>query len=328
MRADRQSCRRRHGPRPVRVLSLGERQQRRRPITSAAAESYLVGLDASMELRRLFPDWYAAHVAHRPLTPSTLYGAARAFISLVERDMFPLRDCWDLDIPRDPLTAFNHGETDDVCLGSLIESAWFLVQPHPLVCGVGVQLVSDYYVGELEIHFATLPVALWHLFQKTNWGLGIDLDNVLERIDEDDRIAILGLTPLPKGTRAEMLCAALGEGDPKAEGTLVAYAFGRTLNVFADTSDLEIEYVYNGDSDLSWEEAPGYVEEIREARLIEAAFDAWAENVKRDPERELAALVKRLQAAAKSLKPPRPAKPLIEILADSEQFAEQEALPL
>lgn len=310
-------------PRPVgrgrmrracRVVSGGSTATRRRsPFAIETAGTYQVALSRVHDLQTLFPDFYHAHVAHLRLTPRALLAAVCAFLSLVHSELFPIEDNFVLEVPLDPLRAlaFTEDGSRDPLI-TLEEAASWLCQPRPALYGVGTEGIL-----EDETPQQLLTLALWHLCRATDWGIGVDVGDVIgfSYVDQDLAAYLLTLPPLPEGTRMERVAAAMqlppwSKGDEFDE--VIAYPFARTDNPMANTTAYEVDIVYGGETDATWSEAREIAETAAEAAQIAARYDRWARAIDADPRRELRKLATALHAAADA---PFQAKTLIEILA-------------
>lgn len=294
------------------VNSAGGIYKRPSPIGPDASLGFEVGLTAVKQLRALFPDWYARHVARRPLTRSGLLAVACAFLALVNNELFEQEECIVLDVPANPLNALRYAEDDsDDPLLTLQEASYFLHQPHPYYYGVGMQVVL-----EDERPQSMLTLALWHLCRETNWSTGVDVGAVIEfsHVPPNTQTIIERLRPLPPGTdMANIVKATRLPGHPWSSRLeeLLSYPFARCDNPMLNITNYEIDVFYGGETDDSWRDARSIAENAADATAIVALYGQWARAIEANPERELRKLTKALHAAAAA--PPAP-KTLIELL--------------
>lgn len=290
---------------------------RRTPLHIETASTYNVALARVCDMRRLFPDFYQEHVAHLRLTPRALLAVVQAFLGKVSNELFELEDCMAFDIPQNPLHALifvEDGSRDPLL--TLEEGAAWLCQPQPVFYGVGTENILDD-----ETPQQLLTLALWHLCRATNWGIGVDVGDVIgfSAVDPDIAAWLLTLPPLPPGTAMERVATAITLppwSDENEFDELLAYPFARTDNAMANVTNHEIEMVYGGEHDFEWDDAREIADMAAEAQALEARYDRWARAVEAEPQRALRKLATALHAAADA---PFPAKTLIEILTEREE---------
>lgn len=292
------------------VSGVGATAQRRSPLHSETAGTYLVALDRVRDLRRLFPAFYWQHIANRNVTPRALQAAVIAFLSLVNNELFAIEDIGVMDIPMDPLRALAY--TEDGSRDPLIEleevASW-LAQPRPVLYGVGTEGIL-----EDETPQQLLTLALWHLCRETNWSIGVDVGDVIgfSYVEQDLAEYLVKLPVLPRGTTMEHLVTAIklppwSEEDDFDE--LICYPFARTDNPMANTTNYEVDIVYGGQMDGVWEHALEIAATAREAAELAARYGRWARAVADDPKRELRRLAKALHTAAEAAALTKPASP-------------------
>lgn len=304
------------------VRGLGKAAQRRSPLHSETAATYQVALDRVRDLKRLFPAFYWEHIANRHITPRALMAAVTAFLSLVNNELFAIEDVGVLEIPMDPLRALAY--TEDGSRDPLIEleeAASWLAQPRPEMYGVGTEGIL-----EEETPQQLLTLALWHLCRNTNWSIGVDIGDVIgfSYVEQDIAEYLVKLPSLPAGVVMEHLVTAVKLppwSDQDEFDELICYAFARTDNAMANTTNYEIDIVYGGQTDEVWEHALELASVAREAAELAARYGRWAHSVADDPKRELRRLAKALHTAAEAaaLTKPQRTKTLIEVLTDIEQ---------
>jgi len=304
------------------VVDTARSYRPRSPLSGYQADGYRAGLLAAQLLAEHFPAAYDKHVAARAVTPSHLYAVAVTFLSLVNRHMFPLQDSWDFELVvyGDIVAgAFGHGEGDDVCLSSLVEGKWQLQQPNPAFYGIGVQLAmgDGLDVEPEELQYDALTVFLWWLADRTQWRLGVDLGHYTGPHTDELADVLEAASQLPPGTPMEDLCAAF-DAEPSSYGAsmgrLLAYAFGQTDNCLADTSYSEILHVYEGRSDLTWNDTRDLIKLAVEAQQIASAYEIWHAHVATDSQALLALSARLCELAAPLAKEATRTKTLIELL--------------
>lgn len=309
--------------RPVRLVR-GEPKPHRRPspLDGATAGVYDIALARVSDMQRLFPDFYGEHIADRLLTPRALYAAVTAFLSLVNLRLFEIEDSWALNVPGDPLRALQYRENDEVGrqgpLLCLEEGINWLSQPRPQLYGVGIEGIL-----EDETPQCALTLALWQLCRDTSWGIGVDVADVIgySHVSEETAELIKRLPPLPPVEMDHVVkdVKLSGRHRPKKLELLISYAFARTGNPMADTTNYEVDIVYNGDIDTDWKRTDEIVENANEAAEICDAYHQWARIVDDDPRKELGALAKALYKAARPYhEANKESKALIDLLTDAE----------
>lgn len=241
----------------------------------------LSGLTFAAHLRRLFPDFYAEHVARakRRTTMFHLLGVAGAFLSLAHSQLLAL----DMDAivltaagyggyygarfpfaPKKPENALYPNHAESTCRGMLANDgkAW-LQQPVPKVYGLGPDEVTTRRAGHWNrrhIDKHSLALAIWRMLGRTPWA-PLDAERVgelaaQECIDEAGGQAIAVLPTIPIATPLAPLCAHLDRTKPsgiKQLGTIIAYVCGTTGNGFADVTPHEARQRYDQVIDLDWE---------------------------------------------------------------------------
>lgn len=316
--------------RACRLVSPGRAFERRAPFAPQFAYTYHLALSRVRDMRALFPDFYQEHIAQRQLTPRALLGSVCAFLSLVNRDLFAIEDCIVLDVPADPLRALRYTEdgSRDPLL-ELEEAAHWLCQPRPELYGVGTESILDD-----ETPQQLLTLALWHLCRETNWAIGVDVGDVIgfSFVGEDIAEFLVKLPVLPRGTMMENIIAAIKLppwSDKDEFDELICYAFARTDNPMANTTNYEVDMYWNGEVDSSWKDVREIAETAQEARQIVARYNTWAQAIAKNPRRELRKLTRALHTAveATALTKPRRTKTLAEILLDM-PIEEAEEVPV
>ena len=294
------------------------------------ASGYQVGLLTARLMATHYADFYQEHVAQQAITPGGLFGVAEAFLSLVNQ-VLPLQE-WagELALHDDPLRALHEydataGNLDH--LATLDNSAWYLDQPHIEMYGLGVELVR---CEERDGDPALLDVALWHLLRHTGWGLAFDIEALLkegirEFWDVDAAELVLGLVPLPAETPMDWFRKEVRiDKQPWTDrsGEVVAYAVAQCNNGLANVTNGEIDLIYGGRTDLSWDDLPSLIEQAADASTIQHAYWAWQQAVSADPHRLLPLIVKQLHAAARRATQRVQAQPkaLIDILFEPERI--------
>lgn len=247
------------------------------------ASPYLIGLTAVKALAKIFPDFFAQHVAQQRLTPGVLYGCSCALLRLVNEELVELEEPWELDTnrTRDPakLITYRWPDSDDDLLNRIEESAHHIAQPRVIAYGVGVQLYGD-AGGHTLADYDLLTLALWYTAQGTQRGLGISWPDllpgfrpwgnllldlpILPRVDMEQLALDLDARPLwvrtPGGERFSL------------DGDLLGYAFGATGIDLADYNNMEIDYLYGGDLDDTWDQIHDIAETAQVAQAIVARY--------------------------------------------------------
>lgn len=301
--------------RAVRVVRGGGMRRRPSPIGAETVSTYDIALDLVRRMRDLFPAFYQKHIAERVITPRALEAAICAFLALVNRDLFEIDDCMELNVPVDPLKALDYtevGSRDGLLV--LEEASYWLSQPRALLYGVGVEGIL-----EDETPQRALTLALWQLGSATNWSIGLDPCVVIGHsfIPKEAEMLIPKLPPLLTGVPMETIADEVDlPGYPYSSrlGELIRYAFGRTGNPMADVTNYEVEVIYGGAVDDTWNDVHFIAENAAEAREIVKLYDQWASAIDDSPDRELTALARALHEAAWRHVPKSNA--LVDILAE------------
>jgi len=292
----------RRSPRPLWLVADDFAPRRRpSPIGPETAQVYEVALGRVRDLRRLFPDFYQKHVADRQLTPRALYAVVCAFLGLVNRELFELEDYGPIEIPHNPLQALHYTEDDTTAhqgpLLLLEEGLSWLSQPQAVLYGIGLQGMLD---DEAEEPQCALTLALWKLCQNTEWSAGVDIADVIGFSHVPDEVVelIKKLHPLPAGVSMSDLCAVVKLTGYTDVGELIRYAFARTDNPMANTTNYEVEVVYGGDTSDTWDDALAIAENAAAARRLVADYGRWSAAIELSPKQELRRLSKALHDAA------------------------------
>jgi hypothetical protein len=319
--------------RRVRVVGLPSHTS---PIDVSDAESWDLGLLGLRLLHTHFPAFYARHIGEQPVTPVLLLRATAAFYTLAN-EVCPLQMPIFLDMGRSPAQWMTTGEWDArSALGALDEFSFYLRQPSPLLYGIGINALLDGHREPGTVRLLTL--ALWHLFQGTQWGLGIDLADVMDTggIEPWAAELVLSLKPLPGNTDVEDLIMHLELPDylhPNTEmpaGELIAYAFGRTSEDLANVDEYDIDIVYGGMIMHDWEDLEDLGECAVDAQAVTDAYDDLAEIMQRHYQTAFKRLEKLLHQTNRECKrrqqTRRAPTPLVDVLADAGPEIDQEAL--
>lgn len=323
----RASCARRRICRAVRLVRPGERRAQYPPGFPGdfEADAWQTGLKAMQHCRRLFPDFFAEHLAARSLTAQALYSACSAFLALVHRDLFAVSDWCDMLDCTDPVAALdakpwrNNISTRDF-LAQIEENKGFLLSPHPELYGIGVRELID---GEMEIdQYGPLTIALWYMAEPTSFGLGLDWHELLRDMRQPWVEVVLSLPQLPAHLDFAAYTERLGmgvNGEHVGEGCLFAYAFGDTGNPVADYTYYEVEAIHGGFAITSWDRAGDVSALVREAITISTAYGVWWRIQQLDPEETLPELAQHLCAVAQQVagSPSQP-KTLADIFAEAD----------
>lgn len=300
--ARRLTCRRRAGP-PTRLV--GQRRERSELLTVETISGYEIGMAAARRLASMFPIFYKQHVAGRKVCPATLCGAADAFLKLVDK-IVPCYEPVHLWAPGGPVEVLDHYVDDDPddCLEWLTYVADHLDQPQVIVYGVGAESVYD-----ADQEYSLLTLALWHMASGTDWSLGLALGPVLrahmENADGAYSMDLITCLPhVPPATSLARLCTVLDREQlyGMRVGELFAYAFSRCDTPLANVTSYELETIYGGQMDVSWNDDLAELgKQAREARAIEYAYTAWSHQVESDPTNELTAVWERIETAIEML---------------------------
>lgn len=292
MPATRRASRRRR-QRAVRVVSLRSAAS---PLPEDALNGWHTGIGGLQLLGRHFPDFFREHAAARAVEPAQLLGCCAAFFQLVKQAGLPLRDIGDsyaydelefADTPAETLRMYNA-----VSMEYLSNLGYYLWVPRPSYFGLGVESMLD----EGGQSPGALTATLWHLFQHTPLGMGVDLHAFAEHLDTETRYEIERIKPLSKDAPIHLLAAHLaipeaqGIAESKddvlrATGQLIEYAFGKTGNELANHSDYDVEAIHMGDTDeqWAWRELPELARLSAEAQALEHAYGVWAARVGQNP---------------------------------------------
>lgn len=318
-----------------RVVVVAARRSDDMPTTEHEIDGYESGLRAIGLLNRHFPEFFAEHAARRPVATTLLFGAACAFWRLMEERGLQLiwpheygYSALQQQCPKAPIEALCCWMWVD--FGTMAESVeYFIREPRLEYWGLGVELLLDWDINAFKP--GPLLYALWHLFSQTSWSLGIDdLDRLdLDSIDQATMRLIRRLPPLPASTIVARLWPRVTI--PEAAGVsvqgLVGFAFGKTGNDLADHSSHEIDEIYAGDyGNWDWGDWKMVVQLQQQARLIQAAFQAWEARIMANPRREILALAEMLHQAAEPCAT-EPGSALIDLLSLVEDGPESVAEP-
>jgi hypothetical protein len=290
-------------PRRRRIRLVTPAMARETPIIPEHERQALdIGLRFAGHLRRLFPAFYAEHVAKRRTTFPNLLGTCAAFLSLAHKELLTL----DLDAIRNTPGMFwntgrlpfaikqpahallypNHGDAMAVRLLTNDGREW-LFTPAPRVYGLSVEAVTTAHHRWMQhpdgrtIDRDMLALVIWRMLGLTSWSpLGADrtAEIAADRArDVEVGRAVAVLPTIPTNTPLVSLCAYLDRERPRSMGqlgTLIAYICGRTGNGFADTSTGEARARYDTIVDLDWERPASAFGEARSEQQ-------WAANVAR-----------------------------------------------
>lgn len=254
-----------------------------------------VGLITARYLRSYFPDFWAAHVAQKPLTTSRLLGVVHAFLELGAANLLAIdtgHACsLRLGVPADEIHELVDGYRDEGgILWELTYNLWhWIYQPPVEVYGLDMDVLRVEWGGGR--HHLTLAL-LWMLRQTTWQQLGLSRSELLA-VRGGRRIAALpNLHPdVPMDALADALdwCWPLDgiDLDSWTLGGLVRLVCSQTHNEFADVSSAEAnedmawwcEGIYDEPHRLFYER-----EKQRGARQLRAAYDALDRRVSREPQ--------------------------------------------
>lgn len=225
--------------------------------TSEDLLGYRNGVTAAHLLRHHFPDFYSAHVAHRPATPHVLLGVADAFCTLAEMHLlhFGYGSLSLKDIEQHPTVVLDrYLDAKDPLMDLFDEFEHFLWFALPDFYGIGSPPYDD---EESELPDVPLvALTFWIMAQDTAWKMmsKTAIDRVLTT-KHPDVVRFLTLVPrLPPTLDMAELCRYLNRIDILGQtdlGSIFAYCFGRTGNMFADYTSEEMydNWDYN---DASW----------------------------------------------------------------------------
>lgn len=299
--------RRRRRARPVRVVDAGVVGVEWDAETAHAA---FIGLRGAHALARTFPDFYASEgVAALDVTSGTLLGCCAALWHLAdERAGFPLLR-WPSDGAGGEMTPAETPAETLRCYG-FASSDWMTsevaahITPQPHYWGWGVESIME----EWEEASDPLAVLLWHLFQHTEWAIGIDIAVACDDLSDEAVATIPGIRVLPADTPVRQLAQHLTIPEATAADVsaaeLLAYPFAQCHNELANHTDYEVEAIHFGELDeWSWSQLDELIADAREAMRIEQAYIAWRLRVEKAGAaglRQVAAAVLRAARAARA----------------------------
>ncbi len=243
------------------------------------------GLLAAGHLRALFPDFYAAHVAHLPTTPCALLGVVQAFFSLAQQKVdLQISDEITTD-PLHPCAVLNLGDDlDDALACDLIaQSAGHDVHEiWPVVYGLDLDHEELFGFGVAP---PLVAVLCWVLAAETAWALPFcAVDELIPaiqrqlyqcRIDPAILARLDSLPRIPPDTPMEALCDALDAQPPVHGGTLgaiIRYVCHATGNQFADLSPGVVAQMDRSNLDWRTEDLDAIGRLQREAQQIAAQY--------------------------------------------------------
>lgn len=329
--------------------------------THEEIQAWDISFQAAEHLRRLFPPFYAACVADRPMSGVLGAGMAGALWLLIEQE-YGLELRWPLDMwtgygsysnLRDALVDRTTGEripaSEALTTFEWINPDWmaqwwyFFDSVRPAYCGLDIQ--ASISGDSLEVTDAP-TLLLWALCAHTDMSLGIVLEEYLqhaEGIDDEDRIELLRIRALSPATPIRAFFAALAGDIPEARALpdpaqLLAYAFNGTGNPLADTGPIDLDVVHCGDDGEYWPYTDEWLERLgtlqAEATAIVQAYHRWRFRIREAGWPALRAFAARAHRLARKLirdgvqDPSKPA-PLIDVLAeqwrDDDELAADEA---
>jgi hypothetical protein len=321
-----------------------------------SAQGYLAGLRVLRWLHVLYPDFYEEHIASRVVTPALLGGSVLALYGLTDRHV-PLD--WPMELysechrlhgmqpariePEELLKRYEGRETQPngwTVLSEIEDMSYhWLAQPTPRLYGIGLDVML---AGEVDVTGDALTHALWWLFRNTQWGLAMQPDDLMEAVGYTSNhpvgAVIRSLEPLPDTTpvrdlyreldalpgmvsRDEFLRLQQPPENPKSSwpGDVLAYPFSQTSTQFANTSNDELMYVYEGQHDMDWQDLLALEDEFAYARHgIWGMYTLWAKWVKENPAArlpEIATYLRDVAAELPQIDPPHKPKTLIEIMS-------------
>jgi len=321
-----------------------------------AAHGYLAGLRVLRWLSNLYPAFYAEHIASRVITPALLGGSVLALYGLTERRVplyWPMEfhsECHRLQgehammmEPEELLRRYEGRDSQPngwTVFAELEDMDYhWLTQPTPQLYGIGLDVMLS---GEVEVTEDVLTHALWWLFRNTQWGLAMQPDDLLEAVgytsDHPVGAVIRSLEPLPDTTPVRDLYRSLHALpgllskdefsrflQPPEDlewawpGDVLAYPFSQTSTQFANTSNEELVYVYQGQHDIDWKDLLDMESIFTYARHgICGMYTLWSAWVDANPaERlpEIATYLRDVAAELPQLDSPEKAKTLIEIMS-------------
>ncbi len=204
------------------------------------------GRQAAALIRRLFPDFYTAHVTDLHTTPPYLLGVVQTFFSLAQQRI-RLDHSYALTIdPANPLRVLHPALSDADALSYLEEfHGWGLDEVCPEVYGIPTEQEELFGEGR-----NLLVAVLWCIADRTVWSATIfDIEEVIDywvdhvAISPEQAAQLERLPQLERTTDMEALCTALStqlfhlpNGVIIDLGQMLRYVFGRTGNWFADLS--------------------------------------------------------------------------------------------
>jgi hypothetical protein len=312
---------RRRGPRRrVVTIALGGAQATE--IAEEEVEAWGVAQDAAAHIEACFPTFFAEHVASRSATLAGGLNAACAFFALVEQRGLELRwphsSAWRVGTlpPEEWLGTFN--SVSDEYLGSL---SYWLFQPRPVYHGWNVQ---SHLGGEYGAP-GQLTALLWQLVSNTAVSVGRP-DTIAQACgewDEEQRWDILRIPPVP-ACDADALLRLVARDIPEAQGLpdpalLLRYPLGATGNPLADTGDLDIDAVYEGDDVETWDwsQIDALAVQQQQARELAETFTVWRDRVERGGIASLRAVARTFHRAARQVG--NEPKTLIDLLGIEEE---------
>lgn len=197
---------------------------------------------------------------------------------------------------------------------------YWLAQPRPVYYGWNVQ---SFLTGEAGVP-GPLTALLWQLLSQTSLSVGRG-DVIMEACrewDEEQRWDLLRIPPVPN-VDADALLALVARDIPEAQGLanpalLLRYPLGSTDNPLADTGDVDVDVVHEGDDveDWSWAGLAELGAQQQQARELAEAFVAWRDRVERGGITALRAVARSFHRAARMLAN-EPPPTLIDILVRS-----------
>jgi len=318
--------------RPVRVVELPAAH----PLDPAEADSWSIGLAGLRLLHDHFPDFFEQHLSGQVVTPRLLLGATGAFYALAD-DLCPLQRPTFFAVPS-PEVCLTGGEWDPAgALAALAEFDYYIRGPLPHCYGIGVNALLD---GHRELRDTRLlTLVLWWLFQRTSWGLGVDLADVIDTGGTEAWAAelVVSLTPLPPDTDVEhlLMCLKL----PREWGTsglvpaedLIGYAFGRTSEELANVDNYDLDILYGGQVAHDWEDLADLGISAGDAQLIADAYHDLADRLHQQHQTAFKRLARLLHRTNQECKERREQArqhptPLVAVLAPNDEPLTEEAI--
>lgn len=229
------------------------RASRRHVLTerlSRGPAAYAVGITAARLLHTHYPDFFAAHVADRRLTPQTMLGAAQAFFGFLTREI-EIYEPFMMEYGRlygDPRALLDYAaDSDGAALDILADELCNLIDC-PMITVYG--LVGGLFCVEAEVDdiaWNVLVLGLCQIAEGTAWTI----PDVIAFISENEEVpAVLETLPrLPARTPMGRLCVALDVAWQPTDlwpplGSLMRFVFAQTGNEFADYATEEIMDMY------------------------------------------------------------------------------------